>query len=351
MDKVHIKKYRMAFHILVLVIMMSLPWLVIPLRANLEFAKLLTIRASLLVPFYLLNVFVFIPKFLNGQRYVWYVGAIILSFLVILLVNTQLDFLYIFAEIMETKAIEREGMRPRAFTIPLQLIFPFIVSFSIGTSFEMILNSEQQRRAKEEIKKEKLYSELSFLKSQINPHFLFNSLNNIYSLTQRNSKNASQAILLLSDLMRYILYDSVQSKIKLTQEIQCLKNYIALQRLRISRKESVKIDFNESGNFSTIYIEPLILIPFLENAFKHGVSYSRASLVSINLKVEASVIRFDVYNTKKQANTSTLDSANGHSGIGLSNTIRRLNLCYPDRYELRINESPDYYETKLTILV
>ena len=351
MGKVHIKKYRVAFHILVAVVMLSLPWFVIPPQANSEFAKLMTLRASLFVPFYLLNVYVFIPKFLNGQRYMWYVGVIVLSFLMILLISTQLDTLYEFAELVESRVIEMERIRPRNFAIPLQLIFPFVLSFSIGTSFEMILNSEQQRREKEEIKKEKLYSELSFLKSQINPHFLFNSLNNIYSLTQKNSKNASQAILLLSDLMRYILYDSVQNKIKLTQEIQCLKNYIALQRLRISRKESVKIDFKESGNFSTIYIEPLILIPFLENAFKHGVSYSRASLVSINLKVEASVIRFDVYNTKKQANTSTLDTANGHSGIGLANTIRRLNLCYPDRYELRINESPDYYETKLTILV
>ena len=350
MASVHIKKYRLAFHILILGVMISLPWLVLPLRANFEFARLLTVRSSLLVPFYLLNVYVFIPKFLNGQRYLWYVAAIVLSFMVVLFVNTQIEVFYKFSELMKAKAEELDGVRPRSYTIPLQLIFPFVLTFSIGTSFELILHSEEQRREKEEIKKEKLYSELSFLKSQINPHFLFNSLNNIYSLTQRNSKNASQAILLLSDLMRYILYDSVQKKIKLTQEIQCLKNYIALQRLRISRKESVKIDFRESGNFSAIDIEPLILIPFLENAFKHGVSYNRASLVSINLKVEASVIKFDVYNTKKRANTSSLD-ANGHSGIGLSNTIRRLNLCYPDRYELMINESPEYYETKLTIVV
>lgn len=347
----HIKKYRVAFHILVLLVMISLPFLFIPSRANLEFIKLLTIRSSLFVPFYLLNVFVFIPKLFNRQQYKWYAGSIVLSFLLILLVNMQLEYFYKFSEIMEPRIFEMKPIRPGTFKIPLKLIFPFLLSFSIGTSFEMILNSEEQRREKEEIKKEKLYSELSFLKSQINPHFLFNSLNNIYSLTQRSPKNASQAILLLSDLMRYMLYDSAHNKIKLTQEIQCLKNYIALQRLRISRKEPVKIDFKESGNFSTMCIEPLILIPFLENAFKHGVSYNRASLVSISLKAEANIIKFEVYNTKKQANISTLDPANGHSGIGLSNTIRRLDLCYPDCYELKINEAPDFYETKLTILV
>ncbi|MDN5211279.1 sensor histidine kinase [Fulvivirgaceae bacterium BMA12] len=350
MSKVHIKKYRVAFHILFLVVMISLPWLFIPMQHNPDLIKLLTIRTSLLVPFYLLNVFVFIPRLLNRQRYKLYVGAIALSFLLFFTSSILAESFYRPIDFWYVKANQVRPGKPKHF-MAMQLVFPFLLSFSIGTSFEMILNSEEQRREKEEIKKEKLYSELAFLKSQINPHFLFNSLNSIYSLIQRSPKNASQAVLLLSDLMRYILYESSRSQIKLTQEIQGLKNYIALQRLRISKKESVRIDFKESGNFSGTFIEPLIFIPFLENAFKHGVSYNKDSLVSVSLKAEANIVVFEVYNTKKQTNTATLDNVNEHAGIGLSNTIRRLNLSYPERYELKINDGDDYYQTKLTILV
>ncbi len=350
MNTVHVKKYRAAFHLLILVVMISLPRLFIPLRHNTDLMKLLTIQTSLLVLFYLLNVFVLIPRLLSKQRYKLYVGSIMLSFILIFSSNVLLRSFFSSTDFRDIKIFQMKPLNPRPFT-PLQLIFPFLLSFSIGTSFEMILNSEKQRREKEEVKKEKLYAELAFLKSQVNPHFLFNSLNSIYSLIQRSPKNASQAVLLLSDLMRYILYESSRSQIKLTQEIQGLKNYIALQRLRISKKESVRIDFKESGNFSGTFIEPLIFIPFLENAFKHGVSYNKDSLVSVSLKAEANIVVFEVYNTKKKTNTATLDTVNEHAGIGLSNTIRRLNLSYPERYELKINDGHDYYQTKLTILV
>jgi LytS/YehU family sensor histidine kinase len=221
---------------------------------------------------------------------------------------------------------------------------------AVGTSFEMIVNWEMLRRERSQIEKEKMSSELSFLRSQMNPHFLFNTLNNIYSLAEKKSDKTGEAVLMISALLRYILYDSSGGKISLAKEIECLENYIAIQRLRISSKESVTIQFNVTGNRSDVLVEPLILLPFVENAFKHGVSYSQKCNVLIEIGLENSTLKLHVYNTKK-FNSQHRDTLEKDFGIGLNNVKKRLALLYPEHHELLIEETDEYFEVQLKILL
>jgi two-component system, LytTR family, sensor kinase len=184
------------------------------------------------------------------------------------------------------------------------------------------------------------------LKTQINPHFFFNTLNNIYSMAERNSDQTGKSILLLSNLMRYMLYDTNQGKILLTKEIKHLEEYIALQRLRIPASEKIEISFNTSGNTQGVWIEPLIFLSFIENAFKHGISYNSKSFISISISVADSNLDFKVVNSKK-ANGKQTETM--HNGIGMANTHRRLQLLYPQSHKLSIRDDDEFYFVHLAI--
>ena len=186
-------------------------------------------------------------------------------------------------------------------------------------------------------------AQLNLLKSQVNPHFLFNSLNTIYSLAHQKSDKTEDAILKLSSLMRYMIYETDVSKIELEKEIEYLNNFIELQTLRLSK--NVKIKFCIEGTLIGKKIEPMLLISFVENAFKHGISYSKPSEIRIDMSVTSMELLFRVENTAhKQTNSSKEDS-----GFGLRNITERLRMLYPDRHQLSIHETADRHIVELKL--
>lgn len=187
-----------------------------------------------------------------------------------------------------------------------------------------------------------------FLRSQINPHFLFNALNTIYGTAiQENAERTGEGIEKLSDMMRYMLEDNMQEKIPLSREIEYLKNYISLQKLRTDATDQVQIQADIQEEAGNMEIAPMLLIPFVENAFKHGISFRERSIISVTLEIRENTLYFDVYNSKhrKQEN----DPEKNESGIGLENVRQRLQLQYPGTHELMIRETAKEFFVHLTI--
>ncbi|TDW96559.1 sensor histidine kinase [Dinghuibacter silviterrae] len=190
---------------------------------------------------------------------------------------------------------------------------------------------------------------LDFLKSQINPHFLFNALNTLYGTAiQERSENTAQGIQKLGDMMRFMLFDNMQDGIPLIKEIQYMRNYIDLQKLRTQASDKIRIDtmLEEAGCQHTV--APMLLIPFVENAFKHGISLIRPSWIKVSLTCTPDKVYFDVYNSVHPSPEK--DPEENSSGIGLENVRQRLQLLYPGRHELSIHQSQTEYFIHLTLL-
>jgi two-component system, LytTR family, sensor kinase len=217
-----------------------------------------------------------------------------------------------------------------------------IVGFAMGLGFmERHRDNEKKRK---ELEKEKLHSELAFLKNQISPHFFFNTLNNIYSLTTIDTPAAQESILKLSKLMRYLLYESEHGETLVSHEIDFMTNYIALMKLRLSPKIDLKVSF--PSEFNDFSIPPLLFIPFLENAFKHGISHRESSFIDIRLKIEKSKIIFSAENSIGKSNQP---SDKDHSGIGLENVKKRLALLFPDNHHLTISQTDQSFKVDVEI--
>lgn len=229
----------------------------------------------------------------------------------------------------------------RRFDVYNFLLTSFLVSgFSVGLRMSGKYNENEKKR--KELEKEKLSSELAFLKNQVSPHFFFNTLNNIYSLVEINTQEARNAILQLSKLMRYLLYESEKGDTKLSNEIAFMKNYIDLMKLRLSDKVTLEYSFPEI--YKDISVPPLIFIPFIENAFKHGVSYRDKSFVNIRLEMHDDELRFRCVNSIYNNNKEQVNS-----GIGLENVKKRLALLFPGSHELTIRRQEEVFEVLLVI--
>jgi len=213
--------------------------------------------------------------------------------------------------------------------------------FVAGAMLKVYVEWNRNEVVREKIENEKITSELQFLKAQLNPHFLFNSLNAIYSLSVKKS-DTSEAIITLSELMRYMLYEANKELVPLSKELDYIKNYIALQRLRLSNSENVTI--NIYGNERNLMIQPLLFISFIENAFKYGTDFKGKTYVKINISIKEDVIHFYVSNIigayKKELE---------NSGVGLVNIKNRLDLLYPDSHELLIENNGQTYSIYLTL--
>lgn len=223
----------------------------------------------------------------------------------------------------------------------------FITSFLVSGFAVGLRYAESALRKGEEIKeleKEKLNSELALLKNQVSPHFFFNTLNNIYSLIEINGKDAQEAVLSLSKMMRYMLYDSEQGNTKLSHEIEFMNGYIDLMKLRMS--DRVKLTVSWPAEYEDLDLPPLLFIPFIENAFKHGVSYQGNSFIDISMKADGGLVSFTARNSISRANTNAPQAA---SGIGLENVRKRLALLYPGRHELRIDNGESVFTAELTL--
>jgi two-component system LytT family sensor kinase len=220
----------------------------------------------------------------------------------------------------------------------------FMVFFSLG--MRVLERHSQTEKLQKELEKEKLNSELAFLKNQISPHFFFNTLNNIYSLISINAEDSQKAVLKLSKLMRYLLYDSEHGNTMLSNEIDFMNNYIDLMKLRMSNKISLSVSFPEK--YDDINIPPLIFIPFIENAFKHGISYREKSFIDVSMTTAKESISFRCANSMFKARE---ENEPDHSGIGLGNVTKRLNLLFPGKHDIKINKSETEFEVLLNIII
>ncbi|HEY5826526.1 MAG TPA: histidine kinase, partial [Cyclobacteriaceae bacterium] len=193
-----------------------------------------------------------------------------------------------------------------------------------------------------ELEKEKLAAELKLLKSQINPHFLFNTLNNLYALTLNHSSKSPEVVYKLSQLMSYMLYDSNQSEVSLEKEVEYIQNYIALEKIRYS---NLDISMNVFDELKDVRIAPLLILPFVENSFKHGASSQLSSgFIRIDISVQAQTLVIKVENSKIDP-----EIPRRPSGIGLQNLRKRLELIYPERHTLQIFDEEDVYLVILKI--
>jgi sensor histidine kinase YesM len=209
----------------------------------------------------------------------------------------------------------------------------------------LIEQHEASEKRQKELEREKLNSELAFLKNQISPHFFFNTLNNIYSLIEVNKNNAQEAVLKLSKMMRYLLYESEQGETGLVKEIGFMKHYIDLMKLRLSPKVELSIDLPE--NPPDYKIPPLLLIPFIENAFKHGISYRDKPFIRISMTAANDQIIFKCINSIGQSSAQALDEA--HSGIGLENVKKRLGILFPGSHTLKVEKVESFFSVYLEI--
>ncbi|MBK8556300.1 MAG: histidine kinase [Lewinellaceae bacterium] len=222
------------------------------------------------------------------------------------------------------------------------IILTFLSAISTGYGF--IIYLLEQEKTQQEERQERLQSEVSFLRSQISPHFIFNILNSIVYLIRSRSEQAEAVTLQLSELMRYMLYDSRHGQVPLDMELNYLKNYIDLQKMRF--EEDVVISQVTEGTPGAQTIEPMLLIPFVENAFKHGIGLIADPTIAIFIRIEAHQLDFKVVNKIAPETATTKD---GSSGIGLRNVRRRLDLLYPGKYHLDIKDDDGNFVANLSL--
>lgn len=295
----------------------------------------------MLVGSYYFNAFVLVPKFLLKNHTGYYFLLLIIIIASILFLSSYLDRILNLHQLMDA-AFRKLGPPRRhrpdhGWDVLLMAIIALVIG--ISTSVTAIQKWQKDNHAREELEKDKVTSELSFLKAQINPHFFFNTLNNIYALTVVDSEVAGKAIHQLSRMMRYLLYDTQQGHTMLSQEIAFVKDYISLMQLRLT--DVVKVTIDTPAGLKDLPLAPMIFLPFVENAFKHGVSATQHSHIDIVFVQSDKVLDLTVKNSIMKDNSVSLDT---NSGIGLVNTRRRLDLLYPGKYTLDINEENAFNE-------
>lgn len=296
-------------------------------------ANLLVTDGLMLVIVYL-NVFYLIRKYYKTRRFFIYYGILMI-----------LIGFYIYAAISLDNFI-----MPR--TRPLQAVVYSVIAnfFNIARycviAFLLYDLQEKFDQAKQldQVKLEKVNTEINYLRAQINPHFLFNTLNNLYGLALEKSERTPEVILKLSKIMDYMLFELDGTKVPLEKDVENLENYIELERIR--QGNNARIAFNKTGIIDNQMIEPLLLLPLVENAFKHGVNKMiEGAYLEIKLDVSGNKIRFEVTNNYRQS----ISEQQMHASVGLANLRRRLELFYPNEYSLSINDDSVNYHVLLTV--
>lgn len=284
------------------------------------------------------NMYLLVPKLLFRGRYVAYVLSFAGTLVFVFLTVWCLDNLVLIKPATEKKT----SLSYHDFA---GVIYVFGVILAASTAIKLFQQYVIDSHRINELEKDRLQSELNQLKSQINPHFLFNTLNNVQVLTQRDPNKASMVLLKLSDLLRFQLYDSAQDNILLSSDIAFLDNFLNLEKIRRDHFWfTIQLDGSAAGKF----IPPFLFIPFVENAIKHNVDSMHESYVMIHFRIEGHILVFTCENSKPTA-PSQVRKRTG--GLGLLNIQRRLQLCYPDRHSLEIRETDNRYFVTLTIPV
>ncbi|SFQ09285.1 sensor histidine kinase [Flavobacterium akiainvivens] len=303
----------------------------------------------LLLGFFYFNFFYLVPQFYFTRRFKIFFGLVVVCLLATLLIPNLFFHEGMPGGMpgpnMNMPMPKGAGMPPRMWRrqtfIPpmyiggtLHFLLIFFLSFLLRLS-----------RRLEVIQQEKLKTEVSYLKAQINPHFLFNTLNSLYALTLEKNDAAPEAVLKLSSMMRYVVTESGRESVSLESEINYLKNYVSLQQLRMD--DTTMFAFIVDGNLVGKYISPMLLIPFVENAFKYGLNPEEEADIAINIFVDEKTLQLSVCN-KKVAVALQPDEESGH---GLENTRQRLDYLYANRYELKLNDEKGYFNVNLKIIL
>lgn len=223
------------------------------------------------------------------------------------------------------------------------ILFPPIPFIIAGIIFRIITGRIHAEKLQKEQQAERLATELKFLRSQVSPHFLFNMMTNMVSLARQKSDLLEPSLIKLSDMLRYMLYESGEEKFTVSNEISYLKNYIELQQLRFG--DDVEVELKIDNEQPDCYIEPMLLIPFVENAFKHGIGMVRNPYIHMFITIREQTLFFNVINSYNKKNLSK----DKNSGIGLENVKNRLQLLYPGKYTLSIKDKDDVFNAELKL--
>lgn len=237
--------------------------------------------------------------------------------------------------------------RPRGEIFPRRMIFgllPFVGMLFLSTLFWVFLESKRKEKEQLSLTNQNLETEMKFLKSQMNPHFLFNALNNIYSLSQQGNPKTSQLILKLSSMLRYILYETDDKKIPIGREVDYILDFIEFQKIKLEEQPNIEIDFQQIDRDRRI--EPMLIFPFVENAFKHGnIDDTKNGRIVMSLKDTGGHLSFYILNSKPRGHVSK----DRLKGIGIENVKKRLSVLYKECHKLVIEDNEDVFEVKLEI--
>jgi two-component system LytT family sensor kinase len=336
------KKFRVGAHICVWLVLMALPYImhsinVLPSRTFTgkelsSFIKLDYVGYVYWMAAFYFNSFILIPNLFMKGKYPYYALAVLSVYAI---------FLFIYHHIYNWLQIDLPYGLLRTIWLRLPAFLLTMAASLAYTTINGLLDYQAKLRDTE---KEKLKTELSFLRSQISPHFIFNVLNNIVSLGRLKSTELEPTIMKLSGLMKYMLYHTDDEKVNIKIEEEYLNHYIDLQRQRFGKKIRVETSFtilNENQ-----LIEPMLLIPFIENAFKHGVVSINDPSIIIELVTDERFLNFNVINKYNALNAGQKDDS---SGIGIANVSRRINLLYENKHQLSIKTDNDYFEVNLIL--
>lgn len=223
-------------------------------------------------------------------------------------------------------------------------IFTYFFIMAASTAYVLILDKITADKLKQQRENENLKTELSFLRSQVSPHFMFNVLNNMVALARKQSDQLEPSLIKLSSLMRYMLYETDDDKVLLEKEVEYVKSYIDLQQLRFGKNVKINVEIQDvHGGYE---IEPMLLIPFVENAFKHGTGLIEAACIDIELSIKNNILYFTVRNKYNEHSEEVKDKT---SGIGLNNVKRRLNLLYGSNHSLLINKNDNWFTVSVQL--
>lgn len=326
--------------LLLWVVYLVIPYLVVPERYGYSLAPSeLAIKVSYLL-LALFNNFVLIPRFLHKSRYALFAGLVLLLIVTgAFIEETILE--YLFFPDTRGAQLTLTGLQWSASKVGFLLI--------LFSTFKLIWDYQRKQKQMNELEKEKIESELKFLKSQINPHVLFNNLNNIYSYALEKSDKVPNMLLKLSEIMRYMLNEGENQFVSLEKEINYLEDFIELQKLRLEERGDVILKVE--GHPESYKIAPLLLVAFVENSFKHSMRSEVDDIeISFHLKVQEGVLYFESKNTFSESDgPDPIGTNERETGIGLKNVQKRLQLIYEGKHDLHISKKENYFIVRLTL--
>ncbi len=305
-----------------------------------------TVLLITLVGVFYLNYYLLIPKLLIQRKVYIYILVAIALVTTVTYLNTFISIAFNLNPVFPHRHPDFPGRSDHHDRIETFVAGINLLMIGLGITISFIQKWQQEVQLRQQLEQEKVVAELTMLKAQINPHFFFNTLNNIYAYTLSDGDVARTAITNLSKMMRYVLYDSANGQTPLSKEIAFIREYTELMKLRVSKKTTVLLQVQEPVN--EVMIAPMLFLPFVENAFKHGVSSLAEGHISIWIMQDNERIKLIVKNTVYEKARASEDASNG---IGIINTTRRLELLYPGKYTLTTGQNGSEYEVKLNLFV